>query len=126
MACAINESLIIQSIFSIQVAVVLPLLFFMDKLDASSLWFRIVVFFYLLVLVPLASVLGVWWIVTVSGYFVILMQIILIVLACVVAVLRAIAWRVVEYNKGPVAALSLLLTTACGFIAVYLHISRTR
>lgn len=117
--------LIICSIFSIQIAVVLPLVFLMNKLDPSGLWLRIVVFFYLLVVVPVAGVLGAWWIVIVSGYFVILMQIILIVLACVVAVLRAIAWRVVEYNKGPVAALSLLLTTACGFIAAYLHISLT-
>jgi hypothetical protein len=34
---------------------------------------------------------------------------------------NAILWRVVEYKKGPVAAVTVVLTVILGFLDLYVH-----
>jgi hypothetical protein len=55
--------------------------------------------------------MGIW-----SGLIVIFAQFILYCLSFLVVIFRAIAWRVVEYNKGAWAALTLIVTVALGVL----------
>jgi len=61
------------------------------------------------------------WIILVMGLLAIFGQLILFGLAALIVPFRAIAWRVVEYNKGPWAALTLLATACVGAVDLYLH-----
>lgn len=72
-----------------------------------------------------ATIALIWTVgmISLSGFLVIAVQLALVLLSLLIAPLRFIVWRVVEFNKGPVAALSLLTTVACGAIAGYLHLN---
>jgi len=98
------------------------LLLYMTALVMPSSWSlgtRIDIAFAIMAL--LGWVIIVSWIITVSGLFAITAQLILIVLAGLLIPLRAVAWRIVEYNKGPWAAISLLVTVICTAIDLYLR-----
>jgi hypothetical protein len=56
-----------------------------------------------------------------SGLMVIFAQLILYCLSILVVIFRAIVWRVVEYNKGAWAALTLIVTVALGVFDVYMR-----
>lgn len=55
------------------------------------------------------------------GLLVIVLQMVLLLLEGLVALLRAIAWRVAEYQKGVWAALVLLITISLGIAELYLR-----
>jgi hypothetical protein len=56
-----------------------------------------------------------------SGLIVIFAELVLGLLAILVGGFRAIAWRVVEYNKGAWAALTLIATVGLGIVDIYMR-----
>jgi hypothetical protein len=57
-----------------------------------------------------AGVAGLWCTTMVTGYVVIFVQLVILVAAAVLWIVKGIVWRIAEYNKGAWAALTALLT----------------
>lgn len=82
-----------------------------------SILFWIFLFIYALALVIVS---GCWSVIGFAAYFTFLAQITCFCLEVLVRLLRAIAWRIVEYNKGAFAAVILLFTVLLGVVETYL------
>jgi len=97
--------------------------FILPHIDPSNSFYSLMMFPLGLILLALASISLCVWIILVLGLFAIVAQLLLLALSAFVALFRAIAWRVVEYNKGPWAALTLLVTAILGCFDLYLHVT---
>lgn len=59
-----------------------------------------------------------WWALTVTGYVLIASQLILSIAQLILWFWRALMWRIVEFNKGAWAAITLLVTIALGITKI--------
>jgi len=66
---------------------------------------------------------SIFWTLLALGITVVLLEVILTLCTMLVGAIRFLAWRVVEYNKGAWAAISLLLTTIIGLVDIFLRLS---
>jgi len=86
-----------------------------------ALWVHIFIkgFIYL-VLFALRGITGATVVIVYCATFTFLCAFLLLVISsCLLPIIRAVVWRIVEYNKGPWAALSLLMTVAIGLLDLY-------
>jgi hypothetical protein len=78
-------------------------------------------FLVLLITAPIVTFVNV---INYLGYILILTVAASTVLEVVLRIIRGVAWRVVEYNKGAFAALVLVVTVALGVAELYLRVRK--
>lgn len=65
----------------------------------------------------------VWWVIAVAGHLFRAYRICLFILKYCFKVAVWILWRIVEYNKGVIAAFTLIITVTLGVISLFTKIS---
>jgi hypothetical protein len=73
-------------------------------------------FISVICIIILVGTIGFWEVIFVYGCIVILFQLVIWILEIFIRASRFILWRIVEYNKGAVAAISLIITVILGVL----------
>lgn len=66
----------------------------------------------------LSGAMMVWWVITVAGYFFIAYRLVLFVLEYCFKATTWLLWRIIEYNKGVIAAVTLIITVLLGIVSL--------
>ena len=65
---------------------------------------------FLVLFLPVAAGMGLWWVVVVTGYIAVVAQLLIFLARITLPFARELMWRIVEYNKGAWAAITLCVT----------------
>lgn len=75
-------------------------------------------------IVLFSGLLGIFSIISFFGIFVIAFKIDCTILSILIAFINGILWRIVEYNKGSAAAITLIITAILGVMELFLKIKK--
>ncbi len=81
--------------------------------NSPDIWIIFTIFSGILIITGVA---GVWWTLSFYGFIVIVFRIIIFLLEIFLKISRMILWRIIEYNKGAVAAITLIVTVLIGLL----------
>jgi hypothetical protein len=109
------------TIFAVQLFVVLFLVMMYVFSDGKEEIYD-QVFILLFAVTFLTGILSTSFVINYVGFVILAYQIILFFLFCVFSLTKWLLWRIVEYNNGAVAGISLILTVALGIISILIKI----
>lgn len=75
----------------------------------------------LLMMCPILGAVSLWWIAIVTGHVIVAVRFGTLFAAFLIRIVTGIAWRIVEFDKGAWAALTLIATVLSGILGIYIR-----